>query len=57
MEKKMFLGWVRDKKGKVVRYTVKKVCNCITQFSEGTGFKDPDTGMANTAPYIIIISD
>ena len=51
------IGWVRDKKGNVLRYKVKDVCNCITQFSDGTGFKDPDTGMANTAPYILITHD
>ena len=48
------IGWVRDKKGKVLRYKVKDICNCITQFSDGQGFKEPDTGMANTAPYILI---
>lgn len=51
------IGWVRDKHGNVVRYKVKDVCNCITQFSDGQGFKDPETGMANTAPYILIEHD
>lgn len=48
------IGWVRDGKGNVTNYTVKDVCNCITQFSGGSGFKDPDTGMANTSPYILL---
>ena len=48
------IGWVRDSKGNVINYTVKDVCNCITQFSGGSGFKDPDTGMANTSPYILL---
>ena len=51
------IGWVRDKQGKVLRYKVKDICNCITQFSDGQGFKEPDTGMANTAPYILIDTD
>lgn len=48
------IGWVRDGKGNVTNYTVKDVCNCITQFSGGSGFKDPETGMANTSPYILL---
>jgi DNA (cytosine-5)-methyltransferase 1 len=51
------IGWIRDRKGNVVRYNVKDVCNCITQFSDGSGFKDPDTLMANTSPYILIEHD
>ncbi len=48
------IGWVRDAKGNVVNYTIKDVCNCITQFSNGKGFKDPQTGMANTSPYVLL---
>lgn len=48
------IGWVRDEKGNVKDYTIKNVCNCITQFSGGNGFKDPETGMANTSPYILL---
>lgn len=48
------IGWVRDEKGNVVNYTIKNIFNCITQFSGGGGFKDPETGMANTAPYVLI---
>ena len=51
------IGWVRDKQGNVLRYKLKDVCNCITQFSDGTGYKDPETLMANTAPYILILHD
>ena len=57
MTKYKAIGWVRDKQGKVLRYKVKDICNCITQFSDGQGYKDPDTGMANTAPYILIEHD
>ena len=42
------IWWIRDRKGKIIRYNIKDVCNCITTFSGGSGFKDPDTGMANT---------
>lgn len=49
------IGWIRDRKGVVIRYSVKDVCNCITPFGAGgSGFKDPDTGMANTTPYVLI---
>lgn len=48
---------MRDKQGNVIRYNVKDVCNCITQFSDGTGYKDPETLMANTSPYIFIEHD
>lgn len=48
------IGWVRDAKGNVKNYTVKDIFNCITQFSGGTGFKDPETGMANTSPYVLL---
>ena len=50
------IGWIRDRKGVVIRYNVKDVCNCITPFGAGgSGFKDPDTQMANTTPYILAI--
>lgn len=48
------IGWVRDDKGNVTNYTVKDTFNCITQFSGGGGFKDPETGMANTSPYVLL---
>lgn len=48
------IGWVRDKKGKVIRYVVKDTANCITTFAGGGGYKSPETGMANTTPYMLI---
>lgn len=55
MDKKFkAIGWIRDRKGKIIRYNIKDVCNCITTFSGGSGFKDPDTGMANTSPYVLV---
>ena len=49
------IGWIRDRKGKIIRYNIKDVCNCITPFGAGgSGFKDADTGMANTTPYVLI---
>lgn len=51
------IGWVRDSKGKVLRYTYKDVCNCLTTFCGGSGFADHNTGMANTTPYTMIIKE
>ena len=48
------IGWVRDSKGNVINYNVKEIFNCITQFSGGSGYKDPETGMANTSPYLLL---
>lgn len=49
------IGWVRDKKGKVLHYTYKDVCNCLTTFCGGSGFTDPKTGLCNTTPYAAIL--
>lgn len=29
------IGWIRDRKGIVIRYNIKDVCNCITPFGMG----------------------
>ena len=51
------IGWVRDRKGKVIRHNYKDVCNCLTTFCGGSGFTDPQTGMANTTPYCAIYNE
>jgi len=50
------IGWTRHGSGKgdVSKYHIKDVCNCITSFAGGGGFKDSATGMANTSPHILI---
>ena len=51
------IGWVRDDKGNVLRYTYKDICNCLTTFCGGSGFKDKETGMCNTTPYVAIYDE
>ena len=51
------VGWVRDSKGDVVRYSLNDVCNCLTTFCGGSGFKDKTTGMCNTTPYVVIYDE
>jgi len=50
------IGWSRSSKGRgdVDRYIVKDVCNCITTFCGGSGWKDSNTGMALTTPHVLI---
>lgn len=48
------IGWVRDSKGRVLRYTYKDVCNCVTTFVGGGKFVNKETGMCNTTPYVAI---
>jgi hypothetical protein len=49
------IGWSRsgDGFGRVTKYHIKSVCNCITSFWGG-GYKDPRTGLCNTTPYVLI---
>lgn len=51
-----FIGWTRsgEKRGTVLRYHLKQVCNTITSFSGGGICKDKNTDMYNTTPYILI---
>ena len=53
------IGWTRHGSGKgdVSKYHIKDVCNCITTFCGGAGFKDTTTGMANTTPHVLIEYD
>ena len=53
------IGWTRHGSGKgdVSKYHIKDVCNCITTFCGGGGFKDTTTGMANTTPHVLIEYD
>ena len=55
-----FVGWTRatDRRGRVLRYHLRITCNCITRFA-GTwgGYKDPETHMCNTSPYLLIEYD
>lgn len=46
------IGWVRDKRGKVIRYKFHEYSNCLTSMCGG-GHVDPETGMGNTTPYIL----
>lgn len=48
------IGWTRsgDGFGRVTKYHIKSVCNCITSF--WGGYKDPRTGLCNTTPYVFI---
>lgn len=49
------LGWVRDRKGKVIKRPLRDICNCITTMCGGGHI---DTwGLGNTTPYICIIED
>ena len=50
------IGWNREKtgKGNVQRYIIKDVCNCLTTFCGGSGFKDATTGMGNTTPHVLL---
>ena len=50
------IGWTRshDTHGRVTRYHLRTISNCITSFISGGGYKDPRTGMANTKPYVLI---
>ena len=50
-----FIGWSRHgPKGAVSKYILNSYCNAITSFASGHGYKDPDTRMTNTFPYILI---
>lgn len=52
---KKFIGWSRHgEKGGVSKYLFNDYCNAITSFASGHGFKDRETGMSNTCPYILI---
>lgn len=46
------IGWTRDRQGRVTKYHLRPVCNCITTFCGG--YKNPQTGMGNTTPYVLI---
>ena len=50
------IGWSRQRfgRGNVEKYHLKDVCNTLTTFCGGSGFKDANTGMANTSPYVLI---
>ena len=50
------IGWVRNSfgRGDVKKYVIKDICNCITTFCGGSGWKDSTTGMALTTPHILI---
>lgn len=54
------IGWTRatDPRGRVLRYHLRTISNCITQFA-GTrgGYKDKETHMCNTSPYLLIEYD
>lgn len=49
-----FIGWSRGRSGNIVRYLLKDVCNTITSFCGGGIYKDKETDMYNTTPYILI---
>ena len=48
---KHILGWVRDKKGNVLKRPLMNVCNCITSMCGG-GHAGKD-GMGHTTPYVL----
>lgn len=51
-----FIGWTRssDPHGRVLRHHLKSYSNCITQFAGLGGYRDKDTLMCNTTPYILL---
>ena len=52
---RLFIGWSRHgEKGAVSKYIFNNYSNAITSFAGGHGYKDPETTMANTCPYILI---
>ena len=52
MTNALAIGWTRDRQGRVAKYHLRPVCNCITSFCGG--HKEKQTGMGNTTPYVII---
>lgn len=51
-----FIGWTRSSlpQGRVLRHHLKPYSNCITQFAGLGGYRDKDTHMCNTTPYILL---
>ena len=51
-----FIGWTRHGSGKgdVSKYHLRHYCNAITSFCGGGSYKDSYTGMARTAPHVLI---
>ena len=52
---RLFIGWSRHgEKGAVSKYILNNYSNAITSFAGGHGYKDPETTMGNTCPYVLM---
>ena len=52
MTKKLYIGWVRNKKGIVESRQRKQIANAVTTLPPGA-FPVPNDGLGNTTPYVI----
>lgn len=52
MTKRTYIGWSRNREGKVVRRPEKEVSNAITQATGGAHICEED-GLGNTTPYVV----
>lgn len=49
------IGWVRDKKGVVIKRPLKDICNTITTFVSKNGYGGGS--LSNTTPYVLEIQE
>ena len=56
MNKKYYIGWVRDGKGRIKGRPRKQIAHAVTS-KVGHGISDPCDGLGNTTPHIIIEYD
>lgn len=52
MNRKHYIGWVRDNQGGVSARPRKEIANAVTSFTGG-GFKGAD-GLGNTVPHVVL---
>lgn len=52
MEHRYYIGWSRDREGKVLSRPEKDVSNTITQSTGGAHICKED-GLGNTTPYVV----
>lgn len=55
MTKRIYIGWSRDNKGKIVKRPVKQIANATTQATGGAHICED--GLGNTTPYVLYVRE
>lgn len=55
MTKRIYIGWSRDSKCKIVKRPVKQIANAITQATGGAHISED--GLGNTTPYVVYVRE